>query len=773
LAKTVYKAGSEGEVERISKRADLNNVDRQSAPDGTGPDVVDFWKTELGRYEVEFKPWVQRCENIVRRYRDERDMANRGQVKYAILWSNIQTLKPAVFSRAPQPIVERRYLDQDMLGRIASQTLERATETTVELGRLYQQGDKAILDYLLVGRGQLWDRYEPEYSTASAPITTPSDDGAGPEDVESDGEQDDQPDQEVTWEKVCTDYVYWADFAHSAARSWDEVWWVGRRAWLTREEGLKRFGPIFRRISLKKPEQDQAALTSQQRDRAPKAEVWEIWDKNAREVFFVAPDLTTEILERVPDPLGLHEFYPCPEPIYATLTNGSLVPVPDYAEYQDQADEIDNLTNRISRITGALKVVGLYAGDTPQLARLLLSTVDNTMIPVDNWAVFAEKGGVEGSVSWMPVKDLAGVLMTLYEAREAAKRDLFEITGMSDIVRGQASGAAKTATEQRIKGQFASLRLDSRRKDVARFMRDIIAITGEIIAEHFSPELLMEMTGMLPVITEELKDMEQSAPQPPQVAPQGMAGMGAGPAGPVPPGGAPPPAQMGGAPPQGGGMPMAGMVTAPPPPPLDPQVIAMQVMAKAMELLRNDKMRTFRIDIETDSTVEDDAISGKEEVAEFMGAIAQFLNGVLPVVQAAPPLLPPMVASLQYAMRRFKMGRSVEAAFDAAFEQLEKAAKDGAGQLPPDPALEAAKADAQAKIQSTMIKAQAEQQKAQLDAQVAEQEMQIKVRKLQIDAEMMELEAEAGRQRHQAAMQKIAMQAMMPTPKAANGGASA
>jgi len=770
LAKTVYKAGSEGEVERISKRADLNNVDRQSAPDGTGPDVVDFWKTELGRYEVEFKPWVQRCENIVRRYRDERDMANRGQVKYAILWSNIQTLKPAVFSRAPQPIVERRYLDQDMLGRIASQTLERATETTVELGRLYQQGDKAILDYLLVGRGQLWDRYEPEYSVAAAPITTPSDDGAGPEDVESDGEQDDQPDQEVTWEKVCTDYVYWADFAHSAARSWDEVWWVGRRAWLTREEGLKRFGPIFRQISLKKPEQDQAALTSQQRDRAPKAEVWEIWDKNAREVFFVAPDLTTEILERVPDPLGLHEFYPCPEPIYATLTNGSLVPVPDYAEYQDQADEIDNLTNRISRITGALKVVGLYAGDTPQLARLLLSTVDNTMIPVDNWAVFAEKGGVEGSVSWMPVKDLAGVLMTLYEAREAAKRDISEITGMSDIVRGQSSGAVKSATEQQLKGNFASLRLDSRRKDVARFMRDIIAITGEIIAEHFSPELLMEMTGMLPVITEELKDMEQPAPQPPQVAPQGMAGMGAGPAGPVPPGGAPPPAQL----PSGGngmGAPAQGLLAQPVAPPPDPQVIAMQVMAKAMELLRNDKMRTFRIDIETDSTVEDDAISGKEEVAEFMGAIAQFLNGVLPVVQAAPPLLPPMVASLQYAMRRFKMGRSVEAAFDAAFERLEKAAKDGAGQPPPDPALEAAQAKAKADIQSTMIKAAAEQRKAQMQEQIDVAEMAMKQRKMQLDAEKMEQEAEAARQKHVGAMRKMALEAMTPTPqpRAANG----
>lgn len=755
---------------RSEKRANLDDLDRQAAPDGDGPDVVNFWVSELGRYETEFKPWMERSEKIIRRYRDERDMATKYQVKYSILWSNIQTLKPAIFSRAPQPVVERRYLDQDPLGRIAAQTLERATETTVEESRLYQVADKAVLDYLLCGRAQIWARYEPEYQDAVPAITGPSEEPGevGPDEPSPEMEEDEGPEQEVAWEKVCYDYVYWADFAHNPARSWSEVWWVARRAWLTREEGVARFGKVFKRISLKKPEQEMSALAATKKDRAPKAEVWEIWDKNCGEVFFIAPDMPSQILERVPDPLRLMKFFPCPEPLYATLTNDSLVPVPDYTEYQDQAEEIDNLTNRISRITAALKVVGMYAGDTPALARLLQQNVDNVMLAVDNWAVFAEKGGVEGSVSWMPIKDLAAVLMTLFEAREASKRDLFEITGMSDIVRGQASGAAKTATEQRIKGQFASLRLDSRRKDVARFMRDVVAITAEIISEHFSPQMMMEMTGMLQVILEEIEDS-----QPAEAAPQGMAGMGAGPAI-LPPGGAPqpalPPPQVGGQP---GMAPPQGQMMAPPaPPPPDPQMLAMQVMTDALALLRDDKMRTFRIDIETDSTVEEDAISGKEEVAEFMGAMAQFLNGVLPVVQAAPPLLPPMVASMQYAMRRFKMGRSVETAFNAAFEKLEKAAGAGEGQQPPpDPALEAAKADAQAKIQSTMIKAQAEMQKAQIDAQVAQQEMAIRVRKLQIDAEMMEMDAEAGRQRHRAAMQKIAMQALEPQtkPRAANG----
>lgn len=756
-----YTYGTGQAVEKTDKRADIRDLDRQVAPEGEGPDVVNFWKGELGRYEVEFKPWNDRCQKIMRRYRDERDEATKFQVRYNILWSNTQVLQPAVFSKMPQPVVERRYLDSDPIGRIASQTLERATETDLDVADLMGSADKTVQDYLLCARGQMWCRYEPEYRDAIQ-LTGPTEE-AGPDDVESDGEADEQPDQEVAWEKVCIDYVYWADFAHSAARSWPEVTWVARRAWLTREEGIGRFGDVFRRISLKKPEHDSSPITSQNRDRAPKAEVWEIWDRNTKEVFFLAPDHPNQILERVPDPLHLQGFFPCPKPLYATLTNDTLVPVPDYTLYQDQAQEIDSLTNRISRIASALKVVGLYAGDITQLGRMLSQNVDNTMIPIDNWVAFAEKGGIAGTISMMPIKDLAQVLIQLYDARERSKRDLDEVTGISDIIRGQSSGATKTATEQKIKGNFASLRLDSRRKEVARFMRDIVAIVGEIIAEHFSPETLIQMTGMLPVIMDEIKSALPS--QPPPQAP----GMGGGP--PVAPGAAPqpalPPPQMG---PPAQGMGAPGVPAMAPPPPPDPQQMALQVFAQALELLKNDKMRTFRIDIETDSTVEADAVMEKEAVVEFMGAMAQFMGAALPIGQAAPPLIKPFAEAMQYAMRRFKMGRSVETAFEAAFEELEQQSKQPP---PPDPAAETEKIKAQAEIEKIKLQAQMDQQKSQAEMALEDKRIQIKQQELELDERRLQMEAAFAAQKHQRDMEIMQAKAMMPRPAPSSGAANA
>ena len=482
--------------------------DETRPPRGDGPEAVKFWRTQLGQYHAEFKPWTNRCTKIIRRYRDERPEATENLVKFNVLWSNVETLGPAIYSRPPQPIVERRYLDQDLLANVASMTLERGIETQLDLGKFNERMKGARLDYLLCGRAQLWVRYEPEYAYSDPPVTD-----TGTEEEEASEEQA----QEVGWEKVCVDYVHWSDFAHSTARVWEEVWWVARRCWVSRQEGIKRWGSFFGTIGLQKPGDADADVTNGRKDRSPKAEVWEIWDKNARQVIFMAADYPDKLLEVADDPLHLTGFWPCPEPLYATTTNDTLVPVPDYAEYQDQAEEIDRLTARIAKITAAIKAVGLYdaaADGSNQLSRLLQEGTDNMMLPVTGWAAFAEKGGLQGTVDFLPIKDLVAALMSLYEARAAAKADLFEITGMSDIIRGQSTGAAKTATEQRIKGQFASMRLEDRRKSVARFVRDAIAIVGEIIAEQFSPEILVEMTGMLPVVKKMLPTPQEQPPAP-------------------------------------------------------------------------------------------------------------------------------------------------------------------------------------------------------------------------------------------------------------------
>lgn len=703
----------------------------------TGPDAnpeqkndaafVTFWMGELNAYRDDFKDWESRCKKIVRRYRDERTEKSDGSVggsRFNALWSNIQTLQPAIYIKPPKPVAERRFLDKDPLARLASMTLERSIEVQIEVGKMHMAMKKAMLDYLLCGRGTLWERYEPTYGD--------------PVDL-GDDEQGAEAPRPVTYEKVCTDYVAWNRFRHSPAPIWEEVWWVAKEEMLTRKELRARFKAkdketgklIADLVPLRTGDKD-SENDKEKKRKQPRACVWEIWNKTDREVIFIAPDYPNAPLERTDDPLSLDGFWPCPEPLYATTTNDTLVPVPDYVEYQDQADELDNLTARIKALTDAIRVNGVYDASYPELKRILSEGVDNRMIGVKNYSEFAAKGGIEAAMSFVPIKDVVEALVKLYEARDRTKADMAEITGLSDIVRGQAQGGTKTATEQKIKGQFASLRLEDRKKEVARFACDAIRIVAEIVSEQFSPEILSEMTGMLPFIEDDIRS--EQPPQPPM--------MGQGP--PVDPGVSPPPGvgAPGVIPPAGAGM----QPTAPPPDPI-PEM-AQQKFMEICSLLRDDKMRTFRIDIETDSTIEVDKQAAKDSVVELFTAVGGFLEKALPIGQVMPQLTPALGQSILFAFRRFGAGRDVEGVWEQAIDKLTQMSKNPPPK-PPSPEeikAQAEKQKAELTAQTMQQKAALDQQKGQQDLELAQQKAQIELQKaqaqLQIDQQKLALERE-------------------------------
>lgn len=728
----------------------------------TGPDdeeeqkndaaFVTYWLGQLGAYEEEYKDWTTRCRRIIRRYRDDRsqtqDGTTVGGARFNSLWSNVQTLMPAIYIKAPKSVVERRFLDKDPLARLASMTLERALEVQIEVGYLHPTMQKCVLDYLLCARGTMWERYEPTYGE---PIDL------------GEGNYGPKP---VKYEKVCTDYVAWDKFRHSPASVWEDVWWVAKQEGLTRKELRARFKgkdpatgkPIADLIPLQSGDKDKSGDQNDKdkKRRQPRAIIWEIWNKVDREVIFIAPDWPVAPLERTSDPLGLETFWPCPKPLYATTTNDTLVPIPDYVEYQDQADELDNLTARIKALTDAVRVNGVYDASYPELKRILQEGVDNRMIGVKNYAEFAAKGGLEAAMDFVPIKDVVEALVQLYDARDRTKAAMDEINGLSDIIRGQ-SDPRETLGAQKIKGNFASLRIEDRKKEVSRFACDGIRISGEIIAEQFSPEILAEMTGMLPLIAEELKS---DAPPP-----SPMMGHNGGPPLDAPPGVTPPPGA--GAP--GQPMPMgAGMQ---PPPPPDFNALAQTKFQEVCALLKSDKMRTFRIDIETDSTIEVDKQAAKDSVVELFTAVGGFLEKALPIGQAMPSLTPALGQSILFAFRRFGAGRDVESVWEQAIDQLTQLSKNPP---PKPPSPEQVKADAEK--QKAELNAQAmqqkaaldqqkgqqdlelAQQKAQLELQKAQNQLQIDQQKLQLERERMEMERQKMGMELQADQQRMALE---------------
>ena len=571
------------------------------------------------------------------------------------------------------------------------------------------------------------------------------------------------------------DYIHWEDFLHSKCRFWKENTWVARRLYPSRKDLLDDFDEeIARAVPLEmNPEQSRTTTNNTMRqqgdDSLKKAIVYEIWDKPTRKVYTVAKGYDGFLEEPREDPLNLEGFWPCPKPLFATMTNDTLEPVADYIEYQDQAMEIDELTNRIDLLIGALKVVGVYDAANKQLARLLDEGGENKMIAVSSWAAFAEKGGLKSAVSFLPIEEIGNVLKGLFDARDKIKADLFEITGLSDIIRGQAD-PRETAEAVSTKGKWGSLRLQARQANVARFCKDIIAMMGEVISEHFPDETLINVSGAM--YDEGIAGEAPTPPEPPANPMLGhnggppMGGPGAmappaphqlpGTSGLVPGIPAGPPRPIPGQAPQIASPSSLPMMAGPPagqsPSLAQPgaplsqyemqvhqyqmdmvkhQIEKQTLITNAIALLRQDKLRGFRIDIETDSTINADAENEKRARTEFIKATTEFIGEASKLGMENPDAVPMLGKMLLFGVRGFRAGRDLESSIE---EFVDKAEKDAKARLnsPPPPNPEVQKA--QIELQAMQAKSAAEVQKAQIDSQSSAEDNQRAIAQKEMDA---------------------------------------
>lgn len=293
--------------------------------------LVQKWTTAIAAYEKDFKPWETRGEKILKRYRDEQRVTkDRGSAKFNILWSNVQTIVPAVFARLPKPDVSRRFRDNDPVGRVAALILERALEFEIEHYPDYRAAMKnSVMDRFLPGRGVAWVRYEPHITTTEVPIdgepmpeegvqVTEDADVAEPEEV--------QAEEELEYECAPVDYVHWKDFGHTQGRCWEEVTAVWRKVYMRREALVKRFGEEKgKKIPLDTRPDDQKK-GGYQDSGDYEACIYEICDKETGKFYWMANSMP-DMLDERDDPLKLEGFFPCPRPLYATLTTDNLIPV--------------------------------------------------------------------------------------------------------------------------------------------------------------------------------------------------------------------------------------------------------------------------------------------------------------------------------------------------------------------------------------------------------------------------------------------------------------
>src|SRR6185312_2297824 len=446
----------------------------------------------------------------------------------------------------------------------------------------------------------------------------------------------------------------------------------------------------------------------------------------------------------------------------ANKTNDKRIPVPDFIQYQDQARELDRLTARIDKLQGALKVMGLYPGEEKQaLQQLIDEGTENRLIPVHDWQRLVDKGGIKDVIQWMPIQQIAECLIQLYQARDRTKQILYELTGMSDILRGQTS-PIETKGAQDLKANFATRRIAPKQKDVADFACNLIKLMGAVIAEHFAPKTTSMITGYpqsdmvpvppLPPPPPEMIPAQQGAPAPAQ-GPQAPAAQPVSPPGapsvagasPVSPGVAGPGMAPGLAPPAQPGTAMMAMA----PNPMFAQwqqlkamrdqavqqnQAAQQKFDAAVALIKKDGIHGFRIDIEADSTIAPDEQQEKQDRTEFLQEFVPFLGQIVPFCQGNAAAADLGEKLTLFAMRPFKVARQLEESVTKFFDALKgmpppapQGKGAGSADSPQDLAVRAN--DTQARVQI------ANQQNAVKLAQINSQE-RIKTAELALDAKM-------------------------------------
>ncbi len=415
------------------------------------------WDKRISKAEKFLEKSREHGRNVYRRYKDDREDDVIGMKRVNIFYANVNTIKESLFNSLPKPDVSRLHKGdyEDDAARVAALVLQRGLTYEINCAKSFEAAIKyAILDRLVPGIGQVWLRFaEPE--------------------------------------SIFIDVLYWEDFLYGPARCWDLVPWVGRRIDLSKQDFIDTYGQdAFNQASQVK---DTSNITAKEISDG-KYCVYEIWEKKTKKVFHVVKGAERPIKE-LDDPYGLPDFFPCPCPLIANITTSEFLPVTDYHLAQDQYNELDVLYARMSLISKAVKVAGVYDASATGI-KSMLEGQENMLIPVENWAMYAEGGGAKGLIDWYPIEQVVGVFESLSTQYGMIKATLYEVTGMSDIMRG-ASNQYETAAAQEIKAQFASVRMNGYQRDVSQFVKGILNIMGQLMCNLYSNEKFQQIVGAL------------------------------------------------------------------------------------------------------------------------------------------------------------------------------------------------------------------------------------------------------------------------------------
>jgi hypothetical protein len=659
----------------------------RESPDDAKDDkeLVRLWLDAIAIADKEEKNWRECADDTVKLYRQHDERRSDGESisdkggKFNILHANVETMLPALYNSTPIPDVRRRYGDPDAIAKEVCDLQERCLSYSVDVYDFDELMRMSAKDMELTGRGVDRVRYLPYLS----------------------GEGDAQ---ELAYEEVRCEHVQWKNFRRGPAHVWDDVPWVAFKLFLTRDELVKLSPKHGKAVNLDAC--IEGADDRKDGNNVPevfkRAIVWEIWDKNTREVLFIAESFKERPIRVEKDPLSLMEFFPVPRPLYAVTTSDSLIPIVPYEIYKDQAKELERVSQRIMALTEALKARGVYDGRASEISRLA-DADDCEMLAIEQVALFTDGVDLSKKIAYWPIEVIAVVLEKLYLARDQIKQTIYEITGIADILRGN-TDPNETLGAQELKAQWGSLRIQNKQAEIARYARDLFELKAEIICRKFDWNTITLMSG-LKYPTQEEKQRAQAMAQQAQAAQQPL------------------------------------------PPELE-QILSKPSAEEVEQLLRDDATRGFRIDIESDSTIRADLTRMQQNMNLFLQGTAQYGAAMGPIVMAPQfqSLAPAVLEIFSAFARTFKLGKQAEDALDSVADRARKQAEQP--QEPQeDPAVQVEKLKAQNEAKKMEMEAQFQREKHEMELQMMQAKLEMEREKLAMQQQKMQLDMQAHQQK--------------------------
>ncbi|MDR2427067.1 MAG: hypothetical protein LBD46_07835 [Endomicrobium sp.] len=599
------------------------------------------------------KDWINNVneyENIYSCGASEEKKAQKNK-RYNILFANTQILFAALFTSLPRLIIRPRTSKETLTNSkmklfysTVIDIIKKAVEICINTDNIKKVVESFKLDILLSGQGVLWCVFNAQYQQLGN-------------------------DTKVTNERVKIEHVYYKDFLISSGRTWNQVWWIARRHKMTEEDIYKQFP----NAELIKP---QFKASESQKELI---DVWEMWDKSNKKVYFVS-DKCRNILKEETDPYGIEGFFPTPEPFRFILNNSNLKATPEYEVYKEEAHDLSICSQRIANLIKSIKSRALYSASNRQIADKLNNAGDNEYIAVEVSSQINELG-IDKLFTYDPIEMKQKVAEGLYNQQQNLINNIYEITGISDIMRS-ISAVNETAEAISKKSKFGNLRLHSRQEKINNYIKEIYKIVCSLICELFSIETLQNITGVNLPSDEEKIQFEELMKVRQQTIKQGIQK----------------------------GIPVNL-------PPLNPKTIKFYSLPSWLEIkayIEDNKLRDYLFSVESDNDIFEDENRRFKIRSTMIEFIFRIIQTMLPFISQNPDFSDSIIRLIIFALSGTGLPLELQGEIESGLEALIEKIKSPKQPPPPPPE--------QVLAQAEMLKAQAEMLKAQIKTKELELE---------------------------------------------------